>query len=71
VFKTPTKPGAKAVGLEFVSFAAQKIKIPFVAIGGIDMKNSSQVRKAGAKTIAVFRAVMRAADPQAAAEALR
>jgi len=70
VFSTPTKPSYKPVGLELVRFAAKNIRIPFVAIGGIDATNAAEVRAAGAKTIAVVRAVMAAADPRKAAEAL-
>lgn len=57
VYSTPTKPGRPAVGLDYVSEAAAKIIIPFVAIGGIDLKNIDSVLKAGAKTIGVVRAV--------------
>ena len=62
VFKTPTKPGRKAVGLEYVREAAAKIKIPRVAIGGIDLSNLDSVMKAGAKTIGVVRAAGDAAE---------
>lgn len=70
VFQTPTKPNAKPVGLELVRFAAQNLRIPFVAIGGIDAGNVEKVLREGAKTVAVVRAVMGAADPKKAAEAL-
>jgi len=56
VFLTPTKPGRKAVGLEYVREAAGKISLPFVAIGGIDLDNVGAVLEAGAKTIGVVRA---------------
>lgn len=71
VFRTPTKALVEPVGLELVSFAAKKISIPFVAIGGIDAKNASLVRQAGARTIAVVRAVMDSPDPQCAARTLK
>ncbi len=56
VFPTPTKPGRKAVGIEYVREAAQKIRLPFVAIGGIDLGNVDEILNAGAKTIGVVRA---------------
>ena len=56
VFLTPTKPGRKAVGLDYVREAAEKISLPFVAIGGIDLDNVGTVLKAGAKTIGIVRA---------------
>ena len=64
VFKTPTKPAYRAVGLPLVRFAAKNIRIPFVAIGGIDGKNIRSVTRAGAKTVAVVRAVMASPDPK-------
>lgn len=56
VYATPTKPGRPAVGLEYVREAALRLDIPFVAIGGIDLSNISDVLSAGAKTIGVVRA---------------
>lgn len=64
VFKTPTKPKLRPVGLGLVEFAARKLRIPFVAVGGIDERNVEQVKKSGAKTVAVVRAVMRSKDPK-------
>lgn len=56
VYATPTKPGRPAVGLAYVREAAQKLPIPFVAIGGIDLGNIDDVLAAGAKTIGIVRA---------------
>ena len=70
VFKTPTKAAVAPVGLDLVTFAAAKLRIPFVAIGGIEPANVVQVRDAGAKAVAVLRAVMRASDPKRAVEEL-
>jgi thiamine-phosphate pyrophosphorylase len=56
VYATPTKPGRPAVGLAYVREAAQKLSIPFVAIGGIDLGNIDDVLAAGAKTIGIVRA---------------
>ena len=66
VFKTPTKPSYRPVGLKLIHFAAKNIRIPFVAIGGIHGKNIGKVTKAGAKTVAVIRAVMASPDPKKA-----
>ena len=70
VFSTPTKPAYAPVGLELVRFAAKNISIPFVAIGGIDPTNAAKVREAGARALAVVRAVVAASDPKRAAELL-
>jgi thiamine-phosphate pyrophosphorylase len=71
VHATPTKPGRPAVGLELVRHAAAHAAVPFFAIGGIDPDNVDAVRAAGARRIAVVRAVAAALDPAAAARALR
>lgn len=71
VFETPTKPGVKSVGLRFVKQAAMKIRIPWVAIGGIDLGNIRDVAQAGAARVAVVRAVFAAQDPANAARKLR
>lgn len=70
VFSTPTKPTYEPVGLELIKFAAKNIKIPFVAIGGIDASNISQVLSMGAKKVAVVRAVMAANNPGQATQHL-
>ena len=70
VFSTPTKPTTVPVGLDLVRFAAKNIRIPFVAIGGIDAGNVKEVRRAGAKAVAVVRAVMADENPKQAAKTL-
>ncbi len=71
VWETPTKPGRAAVGLELVTHAAEVATKPFFAIGGIDPGNGAEVVAAGADRLCVVRAIRDAADPEAAAAALR
>lgn len=71
VFQTPTKPNYPSVGLKLVSQVAKRIRIPFVAIGGIDAGNVRQVAAAGASCVAVVRAVFAAKDPKKAAHRLK
>jgi thiamine-phosphate pyrophosphorylase len=71
VFATPTKPGRPAVGLELVRHASQRAPAPWFAIGGIDRTNVAEVVAAGARRIAVVRAIGDADDPEAAARELR
>ena len=71
VHATPTKPGRPAVGIELVRYAARHASVPFFAIGGIDAENAAVVAAAGARRIAVVRALTDAADPAHAARALR
>jgi len=67
VHETPTKPGRPAVGLELVEHADAHARKPWFAIGGIDRDNAGAVVAAGARRIAVVRAIRDAADPAAAA----
>jgi thiamine-phosphate pyrophosphorylase len=71
VHATPTKLGRPAVGLELVRYAAAHASVPFFAIGGIDPANLAGVVAAGATRAAVVRAISEAAEPEAAARALR
>jgi thiamine-phosphate pyrophosphorylase len=71
VFETPTKEGRPAVGLEYVRYAAANARVPWFAIGGIDDSTVADVVAAGARRIAVVRAIGDAADPERAAAALR
>lgn len=56
VWATPTKVGREAVGLDYVRQVAAQVRIPFVAIGGINLDNVDQVMAAGATCIAFVRA---------------
>ncbi len=63
VFETPTKPGRKSVGLEYVGWASQNVSIPWFAIGGINLDNIQEVINAGAQRTAVVRAIINADWP--------
>jgi len=71
VFGTPTKPESAAGGLELVRAAADRLSVPWFAIGGIALENVADVVAAGAPGVAVVRAIRDAPDPEAAARALR
>jgi thiamine-phosphate pyrophosphorylase len=71
VFATATKPGLEPVGLELVRHAAAHAHKPWFAIGGIDAERAVEIAAAGARRIAVVRAIRDADDPGAAAAALR
>ncbi|PIE71371.1 MAG: thiamine phosphate synthase [Deltaproteobacteria bacterium] len=63
VYATDTKVDAKApVGLSYVAYAAEHIKIPFVAIGGIKRHNVADVIKAGATCVAMVTEIVEAPD---------
>jgi thiamine-phosphate pyrophosphorylase len=72
VFATPTKTDtAPPLGLEGLRTIRAAVKIPLVAIGGIQLKNAQNVIRAGADGLAVVSAIVAADSPRAAAAALR
>ncbi|MGH2933204.1 MAG: thiamine phosphate synthase [Gaiellaceae bacterium] len=71
VFATPTKTESVAGGLELVRATAARVRVPWFAIGGIELGNVAKVAAAGAPGVAVVRAIRDADDPEAAARALR
>jgi len=66
VFATATKPKALATTLEYVSWAAAHVSIPWFAIGGIHLGNVAEVLGAGAQRICVVSAILKAPDIEAA-----
>ena len=62
VFATGTKPTAKPVTLDYVRWAAAHVRIPWFAIGGIDLQNLDAVQAAGARRICVVSAILNAPD---------
>lgn len=71
VCATPTKPDYPVVGLDLIRQIKPVIRIPWVAIGGIDLQLLPLVLSAGATRIAVVRAVAGASDVEGAARALK
>jgi thiamine-phosphate pyrophosphorylase len=71
VHATPTKPGRPATGLALVRHAATHATLPFFAIGGIHAENAPAAIAAGARRVAIVRAIAEAADPAHAARELR
>ncbi|OGW81305.1 MAG: thiamine-phosphate diphosphorylase [Omnitrophica bacterium RIFCSPLOWO2_12_FULL_44_17] len=71
LFGTPTKPGYQPAGLRQIHEVVNRVRIPVVCIGGINLQNVDTVLEAGANRIAVVRAIFSAKNPRAAAEKLR
>jgi thiamine-phosphate pyrophosphorylase len=71
IYETPTKPGRPAVGLELIRYAAAHARVPFFAIGGLDLGNLAHALDAGAGRVCVLRAIATAEDPRRAARELR
>lgn len=70
-FKTATKGYEHGLDPSVIEAAAFASKLPLFAIGGIDRDNVRQLYGLGIRRIAVCSAILRAADPEAAAAALR
>ena len=62
VYATGTKPTAKPVTLDYVRWAAENIRVPWFAIGGINLQNLGAVLAAGAQRICVVSAILNADD---------
>jgi thiamine-phosphate pyrophosphorylase len=62
IYATGTKPTAKPVTLDYVRWAAENVRVPWFAIGGINLENLDDVLGAGAKRICVVSAILNADD---------
>ncbi|MHB8292292.1 MAG: thiamine phosphate synthase [bacterium] len=68
VFATSSKSDAgKPIGLDILAKICDSVKIPVIAIGGINLDNAEKVIGTGVKGIAVISAVSGAKDPLTAA----
>ena len=43
IWETPSKPGRAGIGFEYLKQAGKKLNIPFVAIGGVSLKNLEEI----------------------------
>ena len=69
IFATPSKDTV-VLGMEPLMQVKQAVAVPVVAIGGINLNNLTEVKKAGADSIAVIGAVLGADSPEKAAREL-
>jgi thiamine-phosphate pyrophosphorylase len=69
-FPSPTKPAAGRAELALLHQAAQALRVPIVAIGGITLGNAPSLLDAGADSLAVLSALFDAPDIRAAARDL-
>lgn len=66
VYPTGTKPAARPVTLDYVRWAAAHLRLPWFAIGGINLSNLDDVLAAGARRICVVSAILNEPDVAAA-----
>jgi thiamine-phosphate pyrophosphorylase len=71
VYATPTKPAVPAVTLDYVRWASQNVRIPWFAIGGINLERLDAVLEAGARRICVVSAILNAANVTQACQAFK
>ena len=69
IFSTPSHPGQSPRGLPFLEKVCHAVRIPVIAIGGVDPERAAACLRAGAAGVAVLSAILKAADPAAAAAA--
>lgn len=62
IYSTATKPTAKPVTLQYVRWAAENVKIPWFAIGGVNLKTLDAVLEAGATRICVVSDILNSPD---------
>jgi len=70
IFPTDTKDDIELIGLETLRKVRLAVKIPLVAIGGVNWSNGSQAIEAGADALAVISTVSNDPDPALAAKEL-
>jgi thiamine-phosphate pyrophosphorylase len=71
IYTTQSKTDARpARGLDAVRQARGRTRLPLVAIGGITAETAATLRQAGADSVAIIGALVRAADVAAATRAL-
>ena len=62
IFATPTKPDYKPIGLTDIARVYNQIALPIFCIGGITIENLEQVIAAGACSIVIVSALLKALD---------
>jgi thiamine-phosphate pyrophosphorylase len=72
VFTTPSKIAyGPPQGLQHLAAVVRQVRLPVIAIGGVDVTNLPQVLQTGAYGVAMIRAVLAAPDPYSATQQLR
>jgi thiamine-phosphate pyrophosphorylase len=71
VVPTPTKPGRAGTGLDYVSLASARAKVPVFVTGGVTPDKVPALVEAGVRHFVVVRYLTQAGDPRRAAQGLR
>ena len=71
IYETPSKiPFGKPHGIDELAQVAKAVRIPVIAIGGINESNAADCIRAGAAGIAAIRMIQDAVDPTALKNAI-
>jgi thiamine-phosphate pyrophosphorylase len=71
VVATPTKPGRRGTGTDYISLAVRTAALPVFVTGGVSPETVPGIAAAGARHFVVVRYLTEADDPGAAARRLR
>jgi thiamine-phosphate diphosphorylase len=63
IYPTTSKEAVEVVGLAMLRLIKSKVKLPVVAIGGINLDNIAETAAAGADSVAVISALLEAKSP--------
>jgi len=70
-FPSPTKPSEPVLRIRVLDAVVRRSRLPVFAIGGINAANAGLLARHGVAGVAVVSAIMDAADPRGATEAIR
>lgn len=71
IFETKCKEGLKPKGLKFIEEIKKRVRIPIIALGGINTTNIESVIKSGADGVAVMSYIMTSMEPYNATKSLK
>jgi thiamine-phosphate diphosphorylase len=71
VYETRSHPGRAPAGLSLIEGITRRVRVPVLAIGGVNAGRVDEVVRAGASGVAVISAVLAATDRRVAAGDLR
>lgn len=71
IFETKCKEGLRGKGPNFLREIINKVNIPVIALGGINLENMEQVYATGIKDIAVMSYIMAEKNPKTATQLLK
>jgi thiamine-phosphate pyrophosphorylase len=62
IFATKTKPDTAVTGIDVLEQIKDRLDLPLVAIGGINLDNAEQIKDSGADALAIISAILKSED---------